>query len=294
MRIAGVIAIGAIFLMSSCKDDVVELITQDQNAAIGDQSLTEAYFNEAGDLSTQAFNTPTSTEIAGGRTNGTITIIVDGDTRFTGATVTLVTDPQSEPLNPLGNITIDFGDGQTDSQGVVRKGKILVSYQGLRFVPGSKTVTTFDGYSVNDISIEGTRTIVSTSLTATPNLSVSFTVTDVDGKATFPDQTTITRNATHTHTITFGNTLGSSTWTVDGQASGKTRANGEYLFIIQRPLIFRTECAFQGIALPPEGEALFTVDNFPILINYGDEGAACDRVVNISVNDLSQDITIDN
>ncbi|HOO11249.1 MAG TPA: hypothetical protein PKW06_15025, partial [Cyclobacteriaceae bacterium] len=191
-------------------------------------------------------------------------------------------------------ITIDFGDGQTDPRGVERKGIILVNYQGLRFVPGSKTITTFDGYEINGVKIEGTRTITTSSLTATPALSVSFLVVDVDGKATFTDQTTITRNATHTHTITFGNTPGATTWVVEGQASGETRAKAEYVFLIERPLVFKTECAFQGFAMPSEGEALFTVGSLPISLNYGGEGASCDNVVTVSINNASQDITVNN
>lgn len=284
---------GIVLFSTSCKDDEINLVSQEQNAAITGQSVTEAYFNEAGDLSIQAFNTPTANEISGGRTNGTITITVEGDTRFNGAVVTLTTTG-SDPLNPEGTITIDFGDGQTDPRGVIRKGVIVVNYQGLRFLPGSKAITTFEGYKVNGVGIEGTRTITTSSLSVTPVLSVSFLVTDVDGKATFSDQTTITRNATHTHTITFGNTPGSSTWKVEGQASGKTRAEAEYIFLIERPLIFKTECAFKGFTMPAEGEALFTIGNLPVGLNYGDEGAACDNVVTVSINDLTQNITVNN
>ncbi len=286
------LAIGLVLIVVGCKDTVETVITGEQSAAIEDQSTTEAYFNEAGDLSTTAFNKPSNKEIEGGRTNGTITIVIEGDTRFTGAVVTLVTGPDSKPSDPQGTITIDFGAGQTDSKGVKRKGKILLTYKGLRFVPGSTTTTTFDGYEVNGVKIEGKRTVTSTSLTAVPNLTVQFTVTDSDGKATFPDNTTITRNATHTHTITFGGTAETTIWKVQGQASGKTRAEANYVFLIQRPLIFKTSCALAGIALPPEGEALFTVGSLPITINYGNEGAACDRVVTVMVNNASQDITI--
>ncbi|MCB0489810.1 MAG: hypothetical protein KDC99_15115 [Cyclobacteriaceae bacterium] len=281
-------------LLFSCKDDVESLLSAQQNAAIEDQSITEAYFNEAGDLSTKAFNTPSSDQISGGRTRGTITIDVEGDTRFTGSTITLVTDEGSTALSPKGTITIDFGEGQTDSKGTVRKGKILVAYSGLRFVPNSTTVTTFEDYFVNGVQIEGTRTVTSTSLTASPALKVTFTVQDEDGVATFPDETTITRNATHVHTITFGNTIGGTTWAVEGQANGKTRANSNYTFVVNRALLFKTECAFSGFGLPAEGEALFTVDNLPFVINYGDAGAACDNTATITFNSQSQDITVGN
>lgn len=289
--------VAALFLLNftSCKEDVViNIVTPDQKLAIEDQSLTEAYFNEAGDLSTMAFNTPSADQIKGGRTNGSITFTVSGDTRFNGAVVTLVTSPNNNPLDPNGTITIDFGNGQTDPRGVVRKGMIIVTYQGLRFSPGSTTITTFDNYEVNGVKIEGTRTVTTNSFTLAPTLSIVFAVADVGGKATFSDQTTITRNATHTHTITFGTTIGGTTWKVEGLASGKTRTGVNYSSLIERALIFRTECAFSGYPLPAEGLILFTLNAIPIVLNYGDDGASCDNVVNVLINNQSQNVTVGN
>lgn len=219
-KIVSVLFIVVLIGMSGCKDDAVDIITGEQKDIINDQSLTEAYFNEAGDLSTMAFNTPTTDQIKSGRTNGTITIVVDGDSRFNGATVTLVTEPGNNPLNPSGTITIDFGAGQTDPRGVVRKGKIIVQYQGLRFAVGSSTITRFENYYVDDVKIEGERKVTTSAFTLTPSISVTFGVKDSGGKATFPDQTFISRTAEHTHTITLGSTIGATTWKIEGSANG--------------------------------------------------------------------------
>lgn len=292
-KVISVIAVSGVLCFSSCKDDEVNLVSQEQNAAISDQSVTEAYFNEAGDLTIQAFNAPTSDEIAsGGRSKGAVTLTIEGDTRFNGAIVTLLTTAENEPLNPEGIITVDFGAGQTDPRGTVRKGVIIINYQGLRFVPGSKTITTFDDYHVNGVKIEGTRTITTSTFSASPNLTISFIVKDNDGKATFSDQTTITRNATHT--ITFVNTSNGITWTIEGQANGEARRGESYVFLIERPLIFKSSCALSGFSLPSEGEALFTVDSFPVGLNYGDEGAACDNILTVTINDVTQNITVNN
>lgn len=293
-KIVSVLFIVVLIGMSGCKDDAVDIITGEQKDIINDQSLTEAYFNEAGDLSTMAFNTPTADQIKSGRTNGTITIVVDGDTRFNGATVTLVTESNNNPLNPSGIITIDFGAGQTDPRGVVRKGKIIVQYQGLRFAVGSSTITRFEDYYVNDVKIEGERKVTTSAFTLTPSISVTFGVKDSGGKATFPDQTYISRTAEHTHTITLGSTIGATTWKIEGSANGLTRVGYDYVSSITRPIIYRTECAFQGFIMPAEGELLLTVSATPIVLNFGDDNAECNNVLSVTVNDKSQNITVGN
>lgn len=293
-KVVSLIWVVILLNFTGCKDDAVNIINEEQTDAINDQSLTEAYFNEAGDLSTMAFNTPTSDQIKSGRTNGTITLVVDGDTRFNGATVTLVTESNNDPLAPRGTITIDFGAGQTDPRGVVRKGKIIINYQGLRFVKESSTTTTFEEYYVNDVKIEGKRKITTTEFTLSPSISGTFNVVDTGGKAIFPDQTFISRSAIHTHTITLGSTIGATTWKVEGSASGITRAGYDYVSLVTRPLIFRTECAFQGFQLPAEGELLFTVRATPITLNFGDEGAQCNNVLSVAFNNQSQNITVGN
>lgn len=293
-KVLSVLSMVVLISFSACKDDVVDIITVEQKDAINDQSLTEAYFTEAGDLSTMAFNTPTADQIKSGRTSGTITIEVSGDTRFNGAIVTLVTEPNNDPLNPRGIITIDFGNGQTDPRGMVRRGKIIVQYQGFRFAVGSSTITTFEGYYVNEVKIEGERKVTTSAFTLTPSISVTFGVKDTGGKAIFPDQTFISRSAIHTHTITLGNAIGATSWQVEGTASGITRAGYDYVSLVTRPLIFRTECAFQGYQLPAEGELLFTVSATPITLNFGDEGAQCNNVLSVSFNNQSQNITVGN
>lgn len=291
-KLLSLLAIGAVLSMLSCGEDVERALNEEQEAAVNDQSQTEAYFNEAGDMSTAAYNSPKQSDLSGGRSNGTISVTVEGDTRFNGATITLVTDAASTPLVPIGMITIDFGSGQTDPKGIVRSGKILVAYRGIRFVSQSTTIITFDNYKVNGVQIEGTRTITSTSLTAAPFLTVTFSVVDANGKATFEDGTTITRNATHTHTIVFGGTADKTTWTVTGQAAGQTRGGVDYTFVINREMVYRLDCALSGIALPAEGEALFTHGDAVINLNFGAEGAGCDKKVGVSIGGATQEITI--
>lgn len=279
-------------LFTACEDEDKSALTEKESAAVEDQSVTEAYFNGAGELSTTAYNTPSDGQI-GGRSKATITLTVSGDTRFNGAKVTLETAANNSALNPQGKITIDFGTGQTDPRGDVRKGKIIVTYRGIRFIPGSVTETTFEGFEQNGVKIEGKRTNTTTSLTSgNAGVTIKFTVVDVNGKATFSDGTFVTRSAEHSHTILLTSSPDKNMWTVEGTASGDTREKVKYVFAISRPLVFKGSCALAGIALPAEGAALFTVGTVPITLNYGDAGAPCDDKVEVTVNGVKQEITV--
>ncbi len=71
-------------------------------------------------------------------------------------------------INPLQGfpktVTIDFGTaGCTSSNGVYRKGKIIVNVSDSLRKPGSVAVMTFDNYSVNTFKVEGTITWTNTS-----------------------------------------------------------------------------------------------------------------------------------
>ncbi|HEY5823831.1 MAG TPA: hypothetical protein VIT44_05690 [Cyclobacteriaceae bacterium] len=274
-----------IFLLS-CKEEG-DKISEQQSAAVTDQSVAEAYFNDASDISTAAYNSPDQSSL-GGRTGGrTIEIVVSGDTRFNGATVTLVTT--GTLAAPAGNIVIDFGTGKTDPAGTTRKGKILVAYSGFRFLPASYTTITFDGYEVNGVKIAGSRKITTTSFT---NSNILFAVVDTDGKATFSDGTFVTRQSNHTRRWIFPTTSNKGEVEVEGTVSGTTRDSKSYNLLVTRKLIFKVECSLAKIYAPAEGEATLTVDNLPIQINYGAVGTACDNKATITFAGTTQEITV--
>jgi len=143
-KIASAIAAGILFFAISCKDDGNGAkISTEQSAAVLDASTSDAYFNDASDMSTTVVAQPQDDQFSGGRTKGTVSLTITGDTRFTGAQVTLVTSPNSTLALPLGKITIDFGAGQTDATGTIRKGIINIAYHGLRYVKDSYYIISF-------------------------------------------------------------------------------------------------------------------------------------------------------
>jgi hypothetical protein len=288
MKKTPLILLFAAFLLffASC-EDAAEQISNLQKDAAKDQSVVDGYFNEANDMSTRAFQAPSANDLSGGRSGGrSITITVSGDTRFQGATVTL--EPTgTNPLAPQGRIIIDFGTGKTDPAGVTRRGRILLSYRGLRFVPQSTTELTFDNYFVNNVKIEGTRTVRTTAL---DNTSITFEVTDAGGKAIFPDGRTITREASLVLRLTFGANAGNSFWSLTGTMRGVTREGSEYRLVIERALIYKAECLAAKVNVPVEGIAVLTVGTLAMTVDYGN--GACDNLATLTVGGVSQEITV--
>lgn len=278
-------AFGAVLLFASCEEEV-EQINNQQKEAVEDQSIVDGYYNEANDMSTKAFQTPSTSDLAGRANGRTITITVTGDTRFNGATVTLETT-STNALNPQGKITVDFGTGKTDPNGVVRKGKMILTYSGLRFLPQSFTELTFDNYFINNVKIEGKRTVTTAAL---DNTSITFTVKDVGGKATFQDGKTITREANLVQKLVFGEANGQPYWTITGSANGVTREGKTYALAIERALVYKTECLAAKIFVPVQGLAILTVDGIVLTVDYGN--GACDNKATLTVAGITQEITI--
>jgi len=289
-KITSIVAAGILLFAISCKDDDNGLkVSATQSAAVQDASASDAYFNDASDMSTTAVAQPENDQFSGGRSNGVISLAISGDTRFTGAEVILVTSPNSTALVPEGVITIDFQTGQTDAAGTIRKGIINIAYHGWRFVKDSYYVISFVDYSINGIKIEGVRKVTTTSVSAS---GVAFNVVDAGGRLTFTDGTTATRESTHTRTWVKGTTALSGQWQVEGAAGGTTRDGKTYAFVTSRALVFKMQCALSKIYIASEGEGILTVDNIPITLNYGASGAACDNVVTVSIAGSSSDVTV--
>lgn len=82
------------------------------------------------------------------------------------------------------HVVIDFGSGCVGRDGHLRKGKIIIDYTNRLIVPGAVATTTFDGFYIDDIKVEGTHVI---SNTTTINLNRQFTVDVIHGKLSKPN-----------------------------------------------------------------------------------------------------------
>jgi hypothetical protein len=280
-------AVAFFFFLASCSDNNKIDYTANDNANVQSEANSDAQVEEVDDMSAVAVSSDASTlsgrEYLGGRAQITVS-----DDRFKCATVTLEKATDNALGAPHGFITVDFGTGCTGPGGRTRKGKIVIEYKGRRFLPGSSITTTFVGYSVNGISVEGVRVLTNTS--ASETAPVSFSIVETGLKLTYPDGTFATRTSNRTRTWNRTNNPLEDSWTVTGSASGTNRKSKEYTMTITKPLVYKRSCAITNqVFIAVEGTKELVVDTKKVTIDYG--SGTCDNTVTISINGKSKEVT---
>jgi len=284
------LALTVMVFLASCSDDKFDFSNNDSQN-VENEAATDGYFEDADDMATLAVSADESAA-SGSRVsaNGRGGVKPAGDLRFNCATVTFEFAADNSQSIPHGYITIDFGAGCTDSKGNVRKGIIVVEFIGKRFLSGSKIITTFDGYSINGVQIEGIRTV--TNVTGSTEASPKFSIVLEGGKATWPDGSTATREVNRTREWIRGINPLLDEWVVDGTAAGTNRNGGIYQVDITTPLVYKRECAINNkVFMAVEGVKVLTVDNNKVItIDYGT--GECDKIVTVTINGQSRTVEV--
>ncbi len=185
-------------------------------------------------------------------------------------------------------ITIDFGAGCTSSNGITRKGKIILTYSGNLLFPGAKVIANFDGYFVNDKKIEGTRTITNTGIDFLTS-SVSLAVKVENGKITWPNNTFVTIASDQIRLVKLGDEGYDAS--ITGTATGKSRDGVNYKSLVIDPLIVKQSCVASGVWVPGAGELQFQYGGMEVTVDYGD--GSCDKLVKITYPGGSKEVTLD-
>ncbi len=283
------VTVTVFLFLASCSDTNKIDYTSSDNANVQSEANSDSQTEETDDLATVAVSSDATTLTGGredvsGRADGTISV---SDDRFKCATVTLVKATDNSLTSPHGTITIDFGTGCTGPNGKVRKGKIIVEYKGRRFLPNSRIITTFSGYSVDGIAIEGTRTLTNTS--ASETAAISFSIVEDGMKVTYPDGTFATRTANRVRTWNRTANPLEDSWTVSGSASGANRKGKTYTMTITKDLVYKRSCAITNkVFIPVQGTKELTVDSKKVTLDYGT--GTCDNIVTITINGKSNDV----
>lgn len=286
-RASSIVTLTAIILISSCRDE--ERITAQDTQDISEEALTESYFQDLDDMAAVAIQAPSESEFNGGRAKATIEV---NDNRFRcdgdPILVTFERIQGSTPTTPKGRLVVDFGTtGCTDLRENTRRGKMIFTYNGRRFMPGSTVVATLDGYSINGIELEGVRT--STNVQTSTADAPTFTVVLEDGVARFEDGREATRESTITWKwVRAANPLEDQLVISEGSsAEGVSRNGRSYEVSLLEELIFKRFC---GIAV--SGIKRYIIDEEKeITIDYGD--GTCDRAVTVTVNGVTRNISVD-
>lgn len=185
---------------------------------------------------------------------------------------------------------IDFGEGCTSPSGVTRKGKMIVSYSGRYWAPGSVITTTFENYYVDDRKIEGVRVVTNEGFNSHDRFFTFKTVVE-GGKITWPDGSFRTFESRHTKRIFLPHENRGIIYAVNGGSRGVNRKGNEYVVEITSPLIFAERCIRSGIRMPSEGVIVIRVQiREAIEIDFGSD--SCDREVSITFNGSTRTITL--
>lgn len=177
------------------------------------------------------------------------------------------------------SITLDFGEGCESADGVTRSGIIMISFTDARHVAGAVITTTFENYQVNDISIEGTRTL--TNISDGTERQRAFEITIENGKVVFPDDSYRTFSGTRTRIWDFDETSREVTLTVTGEKSGINRNSEEFVNTITEALVFKNSCRRVGTKVAVSGERSISRAASTYTINYGE--GECDNEVTVTL-----------
>ena len=280
--------VACVFLMS-CDNNKFDFASSDSEN-VENEAVSDSYADDADDISSVALSADDATLNGKVSSNGRrVFKVTDPAKRLDCAEVSIELAADNSTTTPKGTITIDFGTGCTDARGNVRKGIIRIKYNGRRFLPTSTVETTFEGYYINDVKIEGTRTV--TNISGSTESAPKYTIVLVGGKTTWPDGTFATREVNRTREWIRATTPLLDSWIITGTASGTNRKSRVYSMEITKPLVFKRECASsRKVSIAVEGTKELTVDGKLVVIDYGD--GTCDNKVTITINGTSKEVEV--
>ncbi len=266
-----VVALG---LFASCQDN--ERLTGEDAEDVVSESLEDAYFEDVTDMGLAAID---DKGFGGGRETE--------DDRFNQCVVISVAEGSTLTE---GSLIIDFGDapGCPGPRGNVRTGIINVAWSnGPAGNLGFTVVYTFDGYTINGVELEGTRTV--TRIAATNQNNVRHSITLEDGIASWPDGSFTTRESSFERE--WVKDPQNEHVTLDGEASGTNRRGKDYTMVIRETLHYTRACFLtDGIHMAVKGVKVFTIGGRQIIIDYGD--GRCDRSVTVTIGDMTREVNV--
>lgn len=267
LTFASALLVGSITL-TSC-DKQKEAIF-DQSAV--DNATADAQFNDLDNITTEAMiSQEANAGLRDASTERTSTFRGCGTYTFSPSTKT---------------ITIDFGTGTTCNDGKTRKGKIVIVATGRYMTAGSVIVTTPQDYYVNNVKVEGRKTV--TNVTQQGG-NPKHTVVVAEGKLTYPDGSVFTWTTNRTREWLSGSgdlNFTNDVWSITGNASGVNRKGKSFSAEITNALIIKAECFVTSGRIPVQGSYTVVGENASKSVDFGT--GACDRTVTVTITNVGQ------
>lgn len=251
--------VGWVLVSCDPSNDFDDTTLDSQSAQL--DAVDDLYQDDADDLA----NITMSAEGSSGGKTAT-------DSRLECATITRTGS------NGVGTVVIDFGNGCTGPRGHVRKGRIVIDYNGRYSVPGSTWTTRFEDYFFDDVKIEGTRQVANITEPGS-NVRV-FEVRMENGVMTWPDGTEATRRIHRIRHEERNENHILDRLIIYGTAEGNHRNGRGFYIEILEPLVYDRLCYDSGILIPVDGKKLIKHGEREITVEYGD--GTCDNIVTIT------------
>lgn len=186
-------------------------------------------------------------------------------------------------------ITIDFAGGCKGPNGRIRTGQIIVRQTDSLKVPGAERLLTFNGFSVDEVQIEGSRLL--TNLGLNDKGQPTWKREIQDAVITFPDGTFLTWTSEYTRTQVSGfrtKARMDDIFLTEGFTEGENRKGTAFSHVISAPLVKSRDCRWiqAGVLDVTRGGRMRT-------ISFGK--GRCDRVATIAFpNGQTRRILLDN
>jgi hypothetical protein len=203
-------------------------------------------------------------------------------------TITRLNDPAIFPVK----VQLDFGTaGCTGRDGLTRKGKIITVYTGRLLNPGSVAETSFDGYYVNDIHVEGTHRVENKSTSS----NLVFGITVANAKLSKPNGDYSEWNSTKTiaqvdGSLTPFNPI-DDVFSVAGEANGGVKKDTVYYqwgtrTLADNPLIKKFVCRWIV-----KGKLAFRKTTSDVaVLDYGN--GVCDNKATLTIGGAVYEISL--
>ena len=275
LYILSIIIAGAI-LFQSCEKEKSNL-TDDEIAVAEDDALAENLFDDIFDVALAAEQL-----IDGQIFNETLKSSVVSD-----SCPNVTVDHPDSTFWPKV-ITIDWGDGCTGFYEQTRSGKIIIQVTGRYRTEGTSRTITLENYYINDIHIEGTKTVTNDGENESGNICYSVELTG--GRITTPDSIVITRESVRTREWVGGSDTWWNIWDdvyfITGQTTGTNFRGVAYSRTIVNPLEWAATCRF----IKSGSIDIIVGENDPITLNFGD--GECDNEATVSRNGETKTIQL--
>jgi hypothetical protein len=183
-------------------------------------------------------------------------------------------------------VTLDFGEGCTricKDDTIVYKGQIIVTLTDHWFVKGSQHIVTFNNFIINDVKVEGTRTITNMGFNDKNHFELGIALTG--GKVIFNDTAFLTRESNHVREWITGFRPLNDSILVTGSASGINIQGEQYERVITSPLVLLRCKDVQWRWVIVKGTVQIT-NNVTGISTIDYAGSGCESSVVLSKNGL--------